>query len=182
MAQYIAAEDISEDDHLEREKLRESYVSLRLHQGILPERLAVEHGFNRTLVSQFEMRSNWQVRTAQRHARMLDAQLLLEPRDLPLSLEPDDMSEMLRLMHPRSAERRDDIHFAVVKNYLIRARMCIGLSTGDVAEVISRRRDSVQAWERSLDPTDMVFVIQRYARAIGGSLSLRLDPKPKAVK
>lgn len=171
--------DIDPADLAARVELRTQLHGLRKDMDLSGENVARLCGFgNLGAVRSLERRTNWEVWRLQRWARGLDRMLRLHI--IGLTLPDDDITSMvLRATTAFGARDEDDLHLRIVAHDLIRTRKAM-FSRPEMASRCGVTEGAVRDWEAQ-PQSSVVRLYQRYARALGGTVTLELQPVVVAV-
>jgi transcriptional regulator with XRE-family HTH domain len=171
----IRPADLHADDTAARAALRELMVRLRQDAGLTQPDLASRLGITRSSVNDMERATSWAVRRVQAWCRALNHQLVLSVDGIAVPARPDLWAELYTVAAAPSDAGRDRLHLLATVHDLIRAREALGWTGEELARRAGVHGRAIRQWEDSPDGS-MVSSVQRYARALGGALTLTVVP------
>lgn len=156
-----------------RVNLRWRLHTLRERQGLTCTDLSRLAGFgNLDAVRNLERKMSWEIPRVQQWTRALDRRLILDIEGITVP-ETDLDAEILRLGATFGARDEDARRLQIVCDDLIRTRMAT-CPLERFAARVGVDSTAVRDWEDRHENT-LLRVVQRYARALGGSVELDLE-------
>ncbi len=163
------------DDLADRKALATQLFNARLKAGLSRGDVARRLGLaSPRSVMAHEHRTNWQVRTLQAWARAVGHRLHLDLDGLTVPDDGDPYAALYRLMTPTDPTAQDELAREVLVNNLRRIRVAVGYSCATFAPLLGIHATGVSLWDQC-SPGMELNTPQRYARALGGRLVLRLE-------
>jgi transcriptional regulator with XRE-family HTH domain len=170
----IPRPELHPDDPAARVVLNRRLWKIRQDAGITTTELAARLGTGRETARDLEKSSSWEVRRVQAWARALDHRFAMIVTGIRLP-EPDFDAMALRAVTTFGALDEDRLHLRIVVDDLVRAQRASGESITSFARRCGVNGRAIIGWERDHEAT-LLKMVQRYARALGGSLELAVLP------
>lgn len=167
-------DDLHPDDQTARTVLLAQLVATRKHRGLTCRDLDAALGVGAGNASSFERRITWEARTVQRYARALGLRLNLHLHRLPVPGDADVMDALYQAADTSTPHLADRTHLRTVCNNLVRVRRH-HVSAAEMGRRLAVHAHTVYWWEANPDGSS-ILAAQRYARALGGHLTLTLTP------
>lgn len=178
----IPRDDLNLDDLTARKALASTLWTERRRAGLTTVDLAGLLGVCRSTTNTMERSTSWAVPRVQAWARVLDLRFRMRLTGLIVPDDGDVYAEILAMAMATAFGSRDEdrLHLLATVNDLIRCRVAAGLTPADLGERIGVSGRAVELWEESHEST-LLKLVQRYARGLGGSLALDVEPVPQVV-
>jgi hypothetical protein len=172
--------DLDPADFTARIAVRDRLKQIRLDRKLSCRALCEVAGWSRWTADHLEHAENWGVRRVQAWSRVLDHRLRMTVVGLVVPDDDNLDAELLRIATPFGALDEDNLHTQAVVLDLARIRAGKGIGYSALGVRIGAGDRAVRGWEDK--PTHCyVKTIQRYARGLGGSLTLDVVPVNVAV-
>lgn len=170
--------DINPGDRQHRRNLQAKLRELRTYHGITQPDLGAELSLTHWAISRFElMEPNPQILTIQRYARAIDHRARLDLHDLPDVTGDPAVDLFTRRTKSSDPAAADDAARSLVLAQFLAARAELGISQKSAAEAMGCHPSSLCAIERG-ETQPLLSTYQRYARALGGKLTVAVVPAP----
>jgi DNA-binding XRE family transcriptional regulator len=172
--------DLHPDDLAARRTLASTLWRERRRAELTTVDLAAVLGVSRSTANSMERYTSWTVRRVQDWARAVDHRFRMQLTGLTVPDDGDVYAEILAMSIPFGGRDEDRLHLLATVNDLIRCRIAAGLSCADLGVRMGVSGRAVELWEESHEST-LLKLVQRYARGLGGSLALDVEPVAAAV-
>lgn len=174
--------DLNPDDRAARLQLMADLRQLRLSLGLSHRDVAVQVGVGtRTAIQRVERRTNWEISTVQKLARIYRRRLAIDICGVEVPDDGDPVADVYARMRPASAAKQDELARAALVNDLVRIRRGHGWSYDDMGCRLGVGVSAVRGFEQCA-PGINVAPVQRYTRVLEGWLGFRLQPVAAAVE
>lgn len=174
--------DLDPQDHHNRAMVRDQLKHIRVARcGSVRQVRAVSAaaGHGTRFVEDCESTTQWSIRRVQAWARILDHRFRMTITGL--DVPPADLHhELLRLAVPFGGLDEDALHILTVIDDLARYRIARGVGYNEAGRRIGVDGSAVRGWE-DFPGRVLLKTAQRYARGLGGSLTLEVVPVNVAV-
>lgn len=167
--------DIDPADFEARVAIRKTLKIARLTAEITQSELSARYGQSPESQSLFERSTSWHVGRVQQIARRLGLTFWMIPLGLPDKVAGDATSTVYRASRVKTVEDWDYLHRSWTRWYLAAARLEMGIASVEMARRLNVDRRAIWDWEHA-DADPYLHYMQRYARVMGGSLTLHLIP------
>jgi len=163
-------------DAASREQVRLDLRRIRAVQELRAVHVAAELGIKLGAFQRLELTTTWTAPTVQAWSRVLDHRFLMTVEGLDAPAGDADATAVVTF----GARDEDGQHLARVVSTLVRVRKRSGLTMQDLADRLQCTARAASDWEKDY-AAKPVRSVQRYTRALGGSVGLGLTPVVVAV-
>jgi DNA-binding XRE family transcriptional regulator len=171
----ISRPELHADDLRAREWISAELRRIRTGQGRPCRSVAADLGLKKNAYAHMEKVTTWTVPKVQAWARVLDHRFVMTIHGLATPDDQDPTAAILAATTTFGGLDEDQLHLYTVVNDLIRVRKWFGMWQREVGRRLGVTENAVRGWEKDHSATH-VRSVQRYARALGGSLELDVVP------
>lgn len=174
--------DLHPDDLLARVNLRTDLLRERAYYGLSCQEVSRRAKFSGlAVVAGLERKTSWDAHRVMQWARGLKRRVMLPIAGLNISAD-DAAAAVLRelVANAGTTTERDQLYLRLVAHDLIRTRTAM-ISRSEMGRRCGVNESAIGGWEE-LPEVGKLRLYQRYARALGGSLTPMLEPITAGVR